>query len=560
MPFAPPWLAALAVALLAVCAHWPALANGFTLDDRFIVLLNPRIQMGEFNKFFEQSWWPPGVGTGLYRPLTMTALGLEWAFGAGSPVVFHAVSLALHALVSLAVLALAGMLVPPALAFAVAALFAVHPVHVEAVANVVGQAELLAALLVLVALAAYVDDRRAGPVRPRTAVLVVLFGFAALFAKENAVVLVALLVLVELFIPLAPIAARARWSVLALVAGAWTLLAALWLAARVHTLRGLAGEVPLLIFQGRSMLGRAGLMLGVVPEWVRLLAWPRRLYAEYLTDPAHALPRLHARELLGVLLIVAAIAAVVACRRRMPAVALGIVAFAVSVSPVANVVVPTGILLAERTLYLPSAFALIALVSGVAWLVRGSRAARAATRAQVFAGVLMVLVVTGTVRGWARTREWKDDETVFRTLVRDAPDNAHARQLMGHWFFEHGQPTEGEREYRAAIQLTPSDAMLPEQLGWQYVNHGLCAPAEPLFREAIRVGGPRQASTVGLADCLLARGAADEARAVVRAALATGRDAPSLTARLREAEGQLARAEADRARRPHPTPAPTARP
>ena len=103
-----------------------------------------------------------------------------------------------------------------------------------------------------------------------------------------------------------------------------------------------------------------------------------------------------------------------------------------------------------------------------------------------------------------------------------------------------GHPAEGEREYRAGIQLTPADAALPEQLGWQYVNHGMCAPAEPLFREAIRVGGPRQASTAGLADCLLARGAADEVGALVRTALAAGGDAPSLYARLRRAERQMA--------------------
>jgi len=529
-------LAAVAVVLLAVCAHWPVLANGFVLDDRFIVLLNSRIQLGEFSQFFAQSWWPPGVGTGLYRPLTMTVLGLEWAYGSGAPVVFHAVSLALHALVSLAVLAVAGTLLPPALALGAAVLFAVHPVHVEAVSNVVGQGELIVALLVLVALAAYIHDRRSGPVRQTTALFVVGTGFAALFAKEHAVVLPALVVVVELLVPLASISARARWGRLAVMTGASAGFTAIWLVARMSTLRGFAGEVPLLLFRDRSLLSRARLMLGVVPEWTRLLVWPRHLYAEYLTDPAHALPQLQSRELIGVLLVVGAGVVLLACRRRWPTVALGIAAFAVSVLPVANVLVPTGILLAERTLYLPSAFFVIGCMGGAAFLLRKPTGARTAA----LGGVLLALVVAGAVRTRGRTLEWRDDEKVFRTLVRDAPDNAHARQLLGHWFFEHGHPAEGEREYRAGIQLTPADAALPEQLGWQYVNHGMCAPAEPLFREAIRVGGPRQASTAGLADCLLARGAADEVGALVRTALAAGGDAPSLYARLRRAERQMA--------------------
>ncbi|MHB1312787.1 MAG: tetratricopeptide repeat protein [Gemmatimonadaceae bacterium] len=529
--------AAVAVVLLALWANWPALANGFTLDDRFIVLLNSRIQRGEFSQYFSQSWWPPGVGTGLYRPLTMTALGLEWALGGGTPVAFHAVSLALHALVSLAVLALAGTLLQPALAFGVAALFAVHPVHVEAVANIVGQGELIVALVLLVAVAAYIEDRRAGPVRPQTAMFIVGAGFAALFAKEHAVVLPALLIAAELFTPLAAIPARARWGRLAVITGASAGFTVIWIVARINALGGFAGEVPLLLYQGRSMLSRARLMLGVVPEWMRLLVWPRRLYAEYLTDPAHALPLLRSRELLGAMLVVGAVVAVLACRRRLPAMALGVVAFAISISPVANVVVPTGILLAERTLYLPSAFFLIACMGAVTLLVRE----RSAVRSAALAGVLAVLVVAGVVRSRSRTLEWKDDETVFRTLVRDAPDNAHARQLLGYWFFEHGHPAEGEREYRTAIQLTPADASLPEQLGWQYVNHGMCVPAEPLFREAIRVGGPRQPSTIGLADCLLARGQADEVRRLVRRALVAGGDAPSLYRRLRAAETEMAK-------------------
>ena len=518
-----------------MCAHWPALANEFTLDDRFIVLLNPRIHLGEFSQFYAQSWWPPGVGTGLYRPLTMTVLGLEWAYGAGTPVVFHAVSLALHALVSLAVLALAGTLLPLALAFGAAALFAVHPVHVEAVSNVVGQGELIVALLVLVALAAYIRDRRSGPVRRQTALLIVGVGFAALFAKEHAVVLAALLVVAEWLLPLALITARARWGRLAVISGASATFAAIWLAARMATLRGFAGEVPLLLFRDRSVLSRARLVLGVIPEWTRLLVWPRHLYAEYLTDPAHALPQLRLREWLGALVVLGAIGALLACRRRLPVVAFGIVALAVSVLPVSNLLVPTGILLAERTLYLPSAFFVIACIGGAALLLRNP----SMIRSTMLGVVLLALVVVGVLRARGRTLEWKDDETVFRTLVRDAPDNAHGRQLLGYWFFEHGRPADGEREYRAGIQLTPADAALPEQLGWQYVNHGMCAPAEPLFRQAIRVGGPRQAATAGLADCLLARGATDEVPALVRTALAAGGNAPSLYARLRAAERQM---------------------
>lgn len=529
------------VATLAVVANAAVLANRFTLDDRFIILQNARLRLGEFDQFFAQSWWPPGTGTGLYRPLTMTLLGLEWALGGGRPAVFFAVGLVLHALVTLGVLALARQLLSPWPALAVAALFAVHPVHVEAIASGVGQAELLAALLVIVPLAAYIETRRAGPLDGRTGLLVVACGFAALFAKENGIVLPALVVAAEIVLALSPVPARRRWGALGALLAAWGAMAAIWFGTRASILHGFAGEVPLRLYEGRSMLARARMVFGIIPEWSRLLVWPRDLLAEYMTDAVRVPQVLRSGELAGVLIVVAAVTLALVCRRRSPAVVFGIVALPLTLAPVANVLVPTGILLAERTLYLPSAFFLIA-VAGIAETVLAVRGRK--PWAPAFAAMTLLLVCAGTWRGYRRIRDWRDDDTVFRTLVRDAPDNAHARQLMGAWDFEHGRAADGEREYRYAIALTPWDGQLYEQLGWQYLNRGFCAPAEPLFREALRLGGPRQAATIGLVECLLDRGEAAEATVLVRRALAAGRDPRSLYARLRRAESMQRRSGA----------------
>ena len=135
-----------AVAVAVVVAA-PSLLNGFAYDDLPLVVENARVTtLLPPWEYFTQSYWPAG---GLYRPLTVWLLALQWKLGGGAPWIFHATNVVLHALVTGLVYLLARRLMAPAWAAAAAVLFAVHPVHVEAVANVVGISELLCSAFVL---------------------------------------------------------------------------------------------------------------------------------------------------------------------------------------------------------------------------------------------------------------------------------------------------------------------------------------------------------------------------------------------------------------------------
>src|SRR4029078_12194085 len=121
--------------------------NGFALDDVHLIATNERLHsLSGALRIFTQSYWPPEEGSSLYRPFTSLGFMLQWLIGGGSALPFHIVSIALYSAVSIAVLRFAGALVDWKVALLAAGLFAVHPLHVEAVANVVGQAELWAAL------------------------------------------------------------------------------------------------------------------------------------------------------------------------------------------------------------------------------------------------------------------------------------------------------------------------------------------------------------------------------------------------------------------------------
>jgi len=144
-----PW----ALLLLGACAL--AYANGltgaFTYDDKAIVRDNVRLRSPErvVDLFTTQYFGgPPGTGTA-YRPLLLLTFAAQWWIHGGDPVPFHAVNLLWHAAATLLLAALLLRLAPAPVAVGAALLFAVHPVHVEAVTSIVGRGETLAATLVL---------------------------------------------------------------------------------------------------------------------------------------------------------------------------------------------------------------------------------------------------------------------------------------------------------------------------------------------------------------------------------------------------------------------------
>ncbi|HZN98306.1 MAG TPA: hypothetical protein VFB61_11290, partial [Gemmatimonadales bacterium] len=152
------------VVFLALAASLASLGNGFVYDDVPIILQNRVVHnLAASERIWHSAYWPAGW---LYRPLTIQLFALQWAAGNGSPLVFHVVSILLMAATALLFWRLARRCLPPLPALIGSALFAVHPVHVESVGNVVGQAELLAAACALLAVERYLAWREHGAPGP----------------------------------------------------------------------------------------------------------------------------------------------------------------------------------------------------------------------------------------------------------------------------------------------------------------------------------------------------------------------------------------------------------
>ena len=547
----PATLGALLVALAAVVASATSLGNGFALDDVLVIEQRTRLHsLANPWELLTTAYWQLPPADTLWRPLGLLAFAAQWVVGDGSPLVFHATSVLLYVGVSLAMFAFARAILPAIGALIAGLVFAVHPVHVESVGNVVGQLELGVALTVLLAAYRYVRARRRGTLGwDDVACIVALYALGLAF-KEHAILLPALLVALEWTVLREPVAdasrARDAMTTLATMRAHRRILfyllaalAVLWLLVRSDIVGGLAGDRPHVALKGLGMVARSWVMLGLVPEIARLFLWPARLYADYSPSyvSVHAVPGIV--HLPGAVILVGFAATLGWCWTWARTLAFALLWIVVALSIVSNVVLPTGILLAERTLFLATVG--VALAAGA---VAEPLVARAAAwpRLARTAGLAMLVAILGLAAAHSAERQyaWASNDSMIAALVVDAPANFRGHYWLGDELLRRGEFVEGERALRYAMRLWPAHDGPPLALALRYHERGFCAPALALYEIAMRIDPEKPTPRFGHAGCLLALGRASHARAEALEGLRIGRAPAAMRLLMYQADSLLA--------------------
>ncbi len=508
---------------LAVLASFTSLANGFAYDDRWIIVENDTVHnVAHWWNAFGDTYWPAIRNGALYRPLTILAFILQWAAGGGTPLIFHVMNVVLYAVLCALVYALALQVLPRRAAWVAAALYAVHPVHVEAVGNVVGQGELWAAISLVGGTAIYLAARRDGLAvdRETKGLIVAVYLLGTLF-KENAIVLPALLVVAEAFAVRDTRPWRARASELGSLLVWLAFVAGIVLAIRVWVTGDAAGDTEHPALRGLGMAQRAWVMLALAPEFGRLLVWPAQLYADYSPRHVPVLTTLSPGHAAGALLLLCLVVLAIVSARRFPFVTFALAWIAVCLAPVANILIPTGILIAERTLLVPSVAVVLLAGSLVPWIEQRLAGLRREW-STVAAGALAVVLMLGTVKSAERQITWKDSDTVFDTMIEDEPLSFKARYASGGRLFDEHRPRDAEREWRYAIALFPSYYAVYQDLAHRYREAHICPAAIPLYQKALELEPDLPLTRAGLAACYLEVAEFRRARTVSREAIAWG--------------------------------------
>jgi protein O-mannosyl-transferase len=438
------------VVAFAVLLYLPSAWNGFAYDDNLAIRMDSRIH--EFNpwRIVTQPYWII-ENLGLYRPLVSLTYAADWALSGGTPAWFHIVNIGWNALACVLVFAFLRVFTSTVAATMGALLFTAHPVHSEAVANIVGRAELMAAVFMLSAMLLWLRRPMLEPLSaPRGLLLLVLFCLA-LLSKESAVMLPAVLALCDIARGELRLNTVREWLVRHrfMIAG-FIVAGVAWLLARHAVLGAVGPRILDPLFDVASTRGERMLTaLQAWPEIVRLFFFPRLLMAEY--GPPYLEPVLSPslESMLGAAYLLALVlGGIVAFAKGAGRAAFVLLLVPVMLLPASNLVLFIGVIVAERTLYMP----LLALCAAVAFGYDALLTKRARQRA--FAVLAMVLVLF-TARTLRRIPEWNTTETVLGALWREQPDSFRA-----HWHFALVARTQGRQAealtlYARALRVWP---------------------------------------------------------------------------------------------------------
>ena len=429
--------------LLAALLHLNTLGSGFVYDDPLIL------------EWLETRRWDLEGFLRSTRGITYAFHALDKAIWGENPFGFHLTNVALHTLATWLVVRCASSLgASPVAAFVAGLLFAVHPVHVEVVANVANRKDMVAWIFLSLALLAWIHVRGRAA---RVALTTLGYGLA-IYSKEVAAAgLVAMLVLWDVW--LSPSAER---PVRRLRTSLFTLapLLGLGLAAATIFARDLAA-----FFEPESIRKMSdghyadyatslATSLGNIVDFARLLLWPHPLAIDYPIQPQESL--LSGRVLAGGALLIAAFALVVRTARARPLVAFSVAWIPVMLAPCSNWIPLHHIHVAERYLYVPSFGLVLALGIGFDALRTKSTPP---IRTAAFAAIGMLLAA-GALRTVSRNSDWKDVESIVRAIDRDGIDTWRAHKTAGAHALQRGDDQEAARRYSRAAELRPGDPVL----------------------------------------------------------------------------------------------------
>jgi protein O-mannosyl-transferase len=443
-----PGYGAIVTTVTALVTYAIALKNGFAFDDVVLIPNDPRVTNGQLTALITTPYWNDAA-LSLYRPLTSLTFGLDWFIAQGSATWFHFTNIVWHMAASALVYALLLRYFSVVSALVGAALFAAHPVHVEAVANVVGRGELIAATFVLLGCVLWCRI----PQRAARATIISAIYFLALCGKEGAAVMPALLVMLDFAddewrLQTLPAYVRRRGpELLALIA-----TFAIFMAIRTSVLgtvspSRLDPSLEVLTSQAHRIMTA----LQAWPMALKLFVFPDQLLADYGPHILMPITDWNTLAVLGLTLVLVTvgggITAIATGNRKM---ALGLLWYPIAILPVANFIVPIGVLLAERTLYLPSvafSFAVAALY------MRAQERARFGPRA--LSVMATVLIVALGARAIVRVPDWTSTDRILAKLTEDRPDAFRGQWHMARMARATGNVEKALTTYDKAMKLWP---------------------------------------------------------------------------------------------------------
>ena len=503
-----------AIPLLAILVYIPSFTGQFTLDDNPIIEDNLMIRsLDNLPKIWTSHYWAGKIDANdksLYRPLTITTYALQYAITKNNPVPFHIVNILLHALVCFSLMKLVSLLFKDfRLTVLSGLLFALHPIHTEAVSGIVGRAELMSALFILTACISYHHWHESGKMKWLGALI--LSTIAAITSKEHGFMILAILGLQETVYFFK--SKKYQWYSVRTWMGIGTVIlvsAILWAVRSNFTGPPVPHEQWLVVKAPERM----ATSLRTTAEYIGLHIWPLKLSADYWTDQVPIVGFGNMAVLSSIILILSILVIAILQRKKMVPFSWGIMFFFLTLVPVSNFFFAAGFLKAERILYIPSIGFILAMS---AVLVRLYDSGKGKMAAYILAGGLTLFF---GVRTWLRAGDWKNNYTLAQATLKTSPNSPRFNNMMGLELVHLKRNQEAIAYYQKAVTSNPNHVPALVNLGTEYKNLNRNDEAIATLEQAIKIDPGAMMAYVNLMSVYRALGDFDKNLEVATRALA----------------------------------------
>jgi protein O-mannosyl-transferase len=522
-PRLPGWLIALALALVTAALYWPATGHGFVdLDDQLYVSRNPHVKGGLNGQNI--LWAFSNLEAGFWHPVTWLSIMADCQLYDLRPWGHHLTSLLLHALsTAVLFLALKRMTGTTWRSAFVAALFGLHPLHVESVAWAAERKDVLSGLFWMLSLWGYsryvecrrhkaegrsrdskADHRPSVPSNTRRVsrftfhvslfyLLSLLFFALGLMSKPMVVTLPVILLLLDWW-PLQRFSwddSKGRWTTVARLIWEKVPFLAAGLVFGVLTIYAEHGVGALGAESRVLLVGRLQNACLSYAAYLRQTFWPMDLAVFYPYPKVLPAGLAAGAGVLG--LMISALVLVKA--RKAPYLAVGWAWYVVTLLPVIGLIPIGEFSRADRFTYVPLIGVFLMLAWGACELTRGWR-----HQASVLAAAGCAVIGLCFVSARQQLGYWKDSEALFRHALAVTVDNYMAQNCLGSSLDQKGQLDDAIPHYEEATRLQPASAQVHYNLGIALSRKGRLNEAIRQYQEAVRLqpGSTRARNNLGV--------------------------------------------------------------
>ncbi|XP_029616954.1 protein O-mannosyl-transferase TMTC1 isoform X1 [Salmo trutta] len=462
-----------------------------------------------------------------------------------TPIYFHVVNVCLHCAVTCLLMHTCDRCVfdDPRLAFLTALLFAVHPIHTEAVSGIVGRADVLACMLFLLAFLSYirsVGECDSADCLPSTVSVwalgaSLLLGTCAMLVKETGITVFGVCVFYDALVlcrkPLLLHLSSSKMKDLLRIsvpflkrACAVSLYVAVIMSFRLWLM---GGSMPLFSEQDNPASFSPHLLTRFLTYCFLLAfnAWlllsPAVLCYDWQVGSIPLVESLWdmrnvAALLLGVVMVALCLHCVMSLQRlESREVLLGVLFLVFPFIPASNLFFRVGFVVAERVLYMPSMGYCILVAHGLGRLC--SVVGRWGTTALTVSTLLLLLLFS-----WKTVQQndiWLSREALFRSGIQTLPHNAKVHYNYANFLKDRGRHQEAIHHYKTALRLCPRHASAMNNLG-TLTRHP--EDAEHYYRTALVTNPQHNRALFNLGNLLKSQGKKEEAEALLRDSIRFG--------------------------------------